>query len=346
MNEKFDHVLAMMAPGTDLHEALDMVLAAHTGALICIGDVENVLAVGNGGFKIGVPFTPQRLFELAKMDGAIVLDEEARTIVRANFHLNPDSLLPTTETGMRHRTASRTSMQTAATVISVSQRRSVVNVYLGGSSVALDSVEMVLSRANQGILALQNSRAGLDKAIRRLMGLEIDNLVTVAAVAQVIRRSCNLVTISRQVKRYNVYLGVTGNLLNLQHEEIMQGAEEAYLITVRDYAADSSLSAALRIRQQIGALPPSELASPSRIAALLGLGEDHADEDHLVPRGIRAMMHLPFLSDEDAEQIVDEYGSLTAIMDNVKESIGSVSATSDLDEHAVAASLQRLRERP
>ena len=105
--QSMDDVMEMVAPGTDLRIALDMILSADNGALICIGDLESVLALSDGGFEIDVAFTPNRLFELSKMDGAILLDAHARRIVRANVHLSPTMEYETKETGMRHRTAMR-----------------------------------------------------------------------------------------------------------------------------------------------------------------------------------------------------------------------------------------------
>jgi diadenylate cyclase len=130
------------APGTPLRDALDMVLAARQGALVCIGDVDRVLALGNGGFPLDVAFTANRLFELSKMDGAIVVDADLSTILRANFHLSPDPAIPTLETGMRHRTAARMSMATDAVVVAVSQCRSCVSVYVHGSSFRLGGPQM------------------------------------------------------------------------------------------------------------------------------------------------------------------------------------------------------------
>ena len=105
----FDPLIEMVASGMPLREAIDMIISAQNGALICIGDVETILSLGDGGFMIDIPFTPQRLSELSKMDGAIVLTEDLSRIVCANFHLNPDPGIYTIETGMRHRSAARTS---------------------------------------------------------------------------------------------------------------------------------------------------------------------------------------------------------------------------------------------
>ena len=65
--------LRLVAPGTPLREGLDRILQAHMGALIVVGDGPDVLSVCSGGFLLDAEFTPQRLSELAKMDGAIIL---------------------------------------------------------------------------------------------------------------------------------------------------------------------------------------------------------------------------------------------------------------------------------
>lgn len=167
-----DDALKMVAPGTDLRTALDMILSADNGALICIGDLENVMALSSGGFEIDVAFTPNRLFELSKMDGAILLDIHARRIVRANVHLTPTVRYETKETGMRHRTAMRVCAETDAVVITVSQRRNVIDLYFGGDSHTLGKVSQDYSHVAATILALENARDVLDREIARLNGIE------------------------------------------------------------------------------------------------------------------------------------------------------------------------------
>ncbi|MEO5680599.1 MAG: diadenylate cyclase, partial [Acidimicrobiales bacterium] len=78
--------LAAVAPGTPLREGLDRILQSGKGALIVIGDGPEVLQICSGGFLLDAEFSPQRLAELAKMDGAIVLAPDARRIARANVH--------------------------------------------------------------------------------------------------------------------------------------------------------------------------------------------------------------------------------------------------------------------
>src|SRR5690348_10798153 len=112
--------LAAVAPGRPLRQGLDRILQANMGALIVVGDGPDVLAVCSGGFLLDAEFSPQRLSELAKMDGAIILAPDASRIARANVHLVPDPTVPTSETGTRHRTAERVARSVDVPVISVS----------------------------------------------------------------------------------------------------------------------------------------------------------------------------------------------------------------------------------
>ena len=124
--------LRKVAPGTRLREGLDMILAARTGALVVIGDTAGVSDALQRRLPDRHPLhatAPLRARQDGRRDHP---RRDCRRIIRANAHLVPDSNLPTVETGMRHRTAERVSRQTEALVISVSQRREVVNLYSAG----------------------------------------------------------------------------------------------------------------------------------------------------------------------------------------------------------------------
>ena len=76
-------ILKSMCPGTALREGLENILRAKTGGLIVLGDSEKVMDVVDGGFLINSEYTPAYIYELAKMDGAIVLSEDLKRIVCA-----------------------------------------------------------------------------------------------------------------------------------------------------------------------------------------------------------------------------------------------------------------------
>ncbi len=155
--------LDMVAPGTPLREGIDNIIHARTGGLIVIGEPDEISFLFSGGIRLDVDYTPALLYQVAKMDGAIVLDADGAKISWANVQLMPDPTILSMETGTRHRTAERVSKQTNALVIAISQRRDVVSLYLEGMKYILQDIPTVLSKANQGLATLEKYRARLDQ---------------------------------------------------------------------------------------------------------------------------------------------------------------------------------------
>ena len=132
-NTELIQMLKMIAPGTNLREGLDNILKARTGALIVIGDSPEVMKITDGGFKINEDYSPAKIYELAKMDGAIVLNSDAKKILLANTQLVPDPTITTVETGTRHRSGERVAKQTNELVVSISQRRNIITLFKGNT---------------------------------------------------------------------------------------------------------------------------------------------------------------------------------------------------------------------
>jgi diadenylate cyclase len=338
----FDGAISRVAPGTALRAALDMIISAQNGALICIGDVKAILAIGNGGFRIDMPFTPQRLFELSKMDGAIILSDDGEQIICANFHLNPDPSLITQETGMRHRSAARTSAQTESIVIAISKRRTQTTIYRYGQALALDPDDILLSKSNQGILALQNAKNNLEKASIRQSFIELDDLVTAVDVANMLTRYINLIKLAAHTERFINYLGNNSGLLRSQLDELMYGVTESFLLTVRDYANTSSAKDAKKIARALLRTPRDELNTQS-IMITLGLKSPIADEKHLHPRGFRVMSRISMLDEAATARIVEEYGLLSALVNDSKEGFDRLDNAGINNARAIAASFRQLR---
>ncbi len=82
--------LEMIAPGTALREGIDSILHARTGGLIVIGEPEDLSFLNSGGIKLDIDYTPAFLYQLAKMDGAIILNANATKVTMANVQLMPD----------------------------------------------------------------------------------------------------------------------------------------------------------------------------------------------------------------------------------------------------------------
>ncbi len=338
--------LEKVAPGTHLREGIEYIISSRTGALIVIGDTDDVQELCNGGFEIDIPFTPQRLFELAKMDGAIVLDAEANRIRRANVHLVPDPHLHTSETGMRHRTAERVSRQTQALVISISQRRDVVSLYLAGKRIILDDIEVVLAKANQALQTLQRYRSRLDEVLERLTVLEFDDIVTLGDVTEVISRFEMVRRVAQEVSRYISELGTEGRLVRMQSEELTANVDEYYTLVVRDYAKDPAPRKAVTIRNALGKLTPEQLVEPVSIAAALSLPSDvQSSEDHVRPRGFRVLRRIPLLPSAVVGRIVDRFGSIAGIMQASVAELDEVDGVGTRRAQAISDGLVRMRSR-
>lgn len=332
-----------VAPGTRLREGLDMILAARTGALMVIGDEASVNSVCNGGFAIDTPFTPQRLFELAKMDGAIILDANSERILRANVHLVPDASLPTSETGMRHRTAERVSRQTSALVISVSQRREVVSLYLRGRRLTLENTEAVLAKANQALSTLQNYRTRLDEVLERLTHLEFDDVVTLGDVAEAIGRFEMAQRVNREVTRYIGQLGTEGRLVQMQADELSANIDDAYQLLIRDYASEPTLRFATAVMVRLRDLPLERLLESDAMAHELGLSASDRAEHHLRSRGYRVLAQIPALPSTVVGRIIERFNSLPALVRASVADLDEVDGVGTRRAKAIVNGLARIR---
>jgi diadenylate cyclase len=208
--------LEMVAPGTAVREGIEHILHAHTGALICIGDTDELSFLYSGGVRLDIDYTPPLLYQLAKMDGAIILSENATKIHWANVQLMPDPTIASLETGTRHRTAERVSKQTDALVIAISADRSIVSLYLDGAKYILEDIPVVLAKANQALATLDKYRSRLDQVSTRLTALEFEGGVTLHDVLTVLQRSELVTRMAVEIERYIVELGTEGRLIDMQ----------------------------------------------------------------------------------------------------------------------------------
>jgi len=341
-DDVFDNIIKMVISGTSLRSAVDMITHAENGALICIGDVENVLLLSNGGFKIDVPFTPQRLFELSKMDGAILLTGDLKQIVYANLHLNPDPGIMTSETGMRHRTAERMSAETDAVVIAISKRRIRTTLYKNGRALTLDTDQMLLSKGNQGLLVMQNLKDTLERESMRLSFLELDDIVTVADVVEVLSRYCTLLKTALETERYINFLGSNSGLLRNQLDEIAGGLVDTFLLVIRDYAVTDDVDDAENIARALLEVEPDKHDS-HMIMTQLGFVNPMASETHISPRGFRAISRISMLDEVAVSKIIEEYGSLRAIVRDSKSGFDRLEGLGVDNVRAIAKSFLQLR---
>jgi diadenylate cyclase len=337
--------LAGVAPGRPLREGLDRILQAGMGALVVVGDGPEVLAICSGGFLLDAAFTPQRLSELAKMDGATILASDASRIARANVHLVPDPHVPTSETGTRHRTAERVARSIAVPVISVSEDQQVISVYAGAEKHPLEAIPRLLNRANQGLSTLERYKNRLDTVSASLSALEVEDLVTLRDVMTVLQRTEMVRRIAEEIEGYIVELGEDGRLVRLQLDELMGGVEDERRLVLGDYfRQDDSwdLDEALGI---LAGMETDELLDLTASARRLHLPGEVADLDAgLSPRGLRLLSKVPRLTERVARRIVDHFGSLQKVLRASVEDLEAVNGVGATHARAIKEAVARLAE--
>jgi diadenylate cyclase len=337
--------LAAVAPGTLLREGLDRILQANKGALIVVGDGPEVLNICSGGFLLDAAFSPQRLSELAKMDGAIILASDASRIARANVHLVPNPNVPTSETGTRHRTAERVARSIDVPVISVSEDMAIIAVYVGDRKHPLATIPQLLTRANQALQTLERYRTRLDAVTSSLSALEVEDLVTVRDVVAVLQRTEMVSRIADEIAGDIVELGVDGRLVSLQLDELMAQVEDDRRLVILDYFHEES---AWRIDQAMAALDElgtEELLDLRTVGAALHLPGSALDLDaHVEPRGYRLLARIPRLPETVAARIVNRFGTLQKIMRATIEELDDVSGVGESRARAIKEGLSRLAE--
>ncbi len=298
-------VLAKLSPGKSLRTALDDILEGKTGALIVV-DTPELRNIMDGGFRINCRFTAQRLCELSKMDGAIVLSSDLKKILMANVLLVPDSNIPTNETGTRHKAAERTARQADTLAIAVSERRNKITVFYEDKKNILEDSENVLRRATETLNILEKQREIFDELLKNLNILEITKLVSVADVCSVIQRIEVIIKMMDTMKRYLTELGNQGVILRMRVRELFKGVEaieESLLLDYSDKPQNvKKLLANLNFENVI------DMDSFSRLIFEL------SPDSQISAKGYRILGKLN-LTEREINILVDHFGNLSNMLD-------------------------------
>ena len=342
-NERAFQVLSKLAPGTSLREGIDRIIKGGKGALIVVGRSDVVESIISGGFRLDANFTAQRLSELAKMDGAIIVDDAVERIIWANVHLVPDPSIASSETGTRHRTAERTARQTGKPVISVSESMRIVTLYLDSSKHVLEDISSVLFRANQALATLERYHSRLAEVSSSLSSLELSNAVTYRDVLVVLQRAEMVRRIADEIEAYVAELGTDGRLLKLQLDELMHGVEFERLLVVRDYQPDRRRKLD-NVLAELDAIPAESLLDLRSVAQALGVGVEGGVDEPVVARGYRLLSRLPRLPDRTVERIVSRFSTLPRILHASIDDLDSVEGIGTTRARSIFDGLARLRD--
>lgn len=344
--EEILEVLKKVAPGTTLRDGLDNILKAKTGALIVLSESDAVMNVVDGGFKLDLDFTPANIYELCKMDGAIVVSSDIKKILRANVQLIPDAKIKTVETGTRHRTAERVAKQTNEIVICISQRRGIITIFKGDFRYVIKEIDAVNIEANQMLETLEKYKKVFDNKLNILNEYEFNDIVTLENVIVAIQRAEMVMRIVEEIQRQIYELGDDGRLVRMQLEELIGGLEKEETLIIKDYIAPSKKKRLPeKIVEALEELSYEELSKESMIAKLLGYENfDNYDEVGVYPRGYRILNKIPRMPSNIVENLVDAYKSFQHILAADIESLDEVDGIGEVRAKTIKQSLKRMQE--
>lgn len=348
-NIKYDNeildILKLIAPGTKIREGLENILKAKTGGLIVFGDDEDIMNIVDGGFKLDVEYTPSRLYELAKMDGAMVLSNDMKRILYANAQLIPSSEIQTNETGTRHRTAERTAKQTGAIVISISQRRNIITIFKGNSRYVLEDTSKVITKANQALQTVEKYKKVFDGKLSLLNEYEFNDIVTLENVIVALQRAEMVMMVADEVRKEIFELGEEGRLLQLQLDELIGDLEQEETLIIKDYMVPNKTKTSEDILQEIRILSHEEMAKSQVIAKMLGYEDfDDYDEVGVFTKGYRVLNKIPRMPSNIVENLVKTFKSFQHILAADIPTLDAVEGIGEIRARAISQSLRRMQE--
>ena len=336
-----------MHPGTPIRDGLENILRAKTGALLLITDNNEIIKqIVDGGFTINEDYSSSKLYELAKMDGAIVLSGDLKKILFANAQLIPSREIETRETGTRHRTAERTAKQTRELVISISQRRNIITIFKGDFRYILEDTNAVLNKANQGIQTLERYKKVFDNRLDILNEYEFNDIVTLKNVIDVIQRAERVMRIADEIQRQIDELGEDGRLVKMQLDELIAGIEKEELLIIKDYIVPTKKKRTPeKVLEEIAELSDEEIMRETTISKLLGYETfDNYDEVGVYTRGYRILNKIPRMPSNIVENLIMSFKSFQHILAADIESLDEVDGIGEVRARTIKQSLRRMQE--
>ena len=337
-------ILKSIAPGTPIRDGLDNILKAKTGALLLITDKQEVIdEVVDGGFSINEEYTSSKLYELAKMDGAIVLSGDMKKILFANAQLIPSYQIPTVETGTRHRTAERTAKQTGELVISISQRRNIITIFKENYRYILEDTDIVLNKANQAVQTLEKYRKVYNSKLSILNEYEFNDIVTLDNVLTVIQRAEMVMRIVDEIQKKIYELGEDGRLVNMQLEELIGGLEKEEEQLIRDYQVKDD--EAEDILEKLSELDYEDLMKEQNIAKILGYESfENFEELAVYPKGYRILNKVPRMPNSIVENLVKSFKSFQHILVAEINDLVKVDGIGEVRARTIKQTLKKMQE--
>lgn len=336
------NILKLLCPGTALRDGLENILRAKTGGLIVLGDSEDVMSIADGGFMINADYSPAYIYELAKMDGAIIISSDLKKIVCANTQLVPDSSLTTFETGTRHRTAHRAAKQTGKIIIAISQRRNMITVYKGDIKYVLRDSSKILAKANQAVQTLEKYVSVLERVIGNLNLLEFQKLSTLFDVITAVQRTEMVMRIVEEINIYILELGNEGRLISMQLNELVRHIERDGILLIKDYLKEDLDCE--EIYKSIQKLTQNELLDLDIIAKEMGYQGEPLVDTFVTPKGYRLLSKVPRIPANVIENVIKQFKDFNSIVNASIEELDQVEGIGEARATAIKNGIRKLNE--
>ena len=301
-----------LIPGQPLRNGVDLVADKKTGALIVIGTSAKLEKISSGGITLNnCAYTPEMLSELAKMDGAIIVDANVNNILKANVHLNPSDNIPTSQTGTRHRTAERVSVETELSVIAVSEESSTIKVFSDNSVNELEESSIIFGKVNESLQSIDRTRRRFDDAVLELGELEVENTLTNQQVLEVIQRGELLGRLSQQVRKEATDLGEDSGLVMIQIDSLESGVRNTLDLVLKDHLPAKRFRNINKAVDEIANLTYEELNSIQHLGSVLFM--ESLDEVS-TSKGYRILARLPGLPDNLHDSLIQKFKTLPNLL--------------------------------
>ena len=339
--------IKMVAPGTLLRRALDDIIMADFGALIVfLDDIKSQETILQGGFYIGTSFSPEKLYELAKMDGAIILDESISRILAANVQLAPDPSLPTNETGMRHRAAERMARQTSKFILTISRRRRVITLYYKNFKHQISDINTLIARISQTIQTVERYKVILDNKALKIEGDEFLDRVQLIQVTELINDCLGILNLLWEIEPYVHEIGSEGRVPLMRLNSIKEDVETMMHLFVRDYCFKTcDESKAAKTIEELKTLKPN---AHEKIAELLdwpSVGESNLYDLSVNPRGYRLLKQVAKIPPGTADKVVEQYGNILNLSAANEENLMEVDGIGEKRANSIVEGIRHMRNR-
>ena len=151
-----------------------------------------------------------------------------------------------------------------------------------------------------------------------------------------------LMQVVEEVKRAIYELGTDGRLIQMQLEELTDGALEEEELIVKDYVIGKNVEKACK---KLHEMTHEELLVPQNIAKILGYSViDGYDDISVYTRGYRILNKVPRMPNSVVENVVNKFKSFQKLLQSDIKELDDVEGIGEIRARTILQALKRMRE--